>query len=96
MLAPAQPLSIPLGDDACAQISEDKTVPISTEYYNSPNRIEMVSILCTYTCVINSYEVQGSSAVLTKSMSISNSQSHYKTLYPTLLQCIVFWVIAHT
>ena len=47
MLVPAQPLSIPLGGDACADVNEGKTVPISTEYYNPPNEIEMVSILCS-------------------------------------------------
>ena len=61
MLAPALPLSIPLGGDACAQVSEDRTM----EFHNSPNRVEMVSILCTFTSSINSYHFHRTSAEFT-------------------------------
>ena len=64
--SPAQPLSIPLGGDACAHVSEGRTM----EFHNSPNRVEMVSVLCTFTCSINLYHFHGTSAVFTISGSM--------------------------
>ena len=95
MLAPAQPLSIPLGGDACAYVSEDKTAPTIVEFQEPPNRFEMVSILCSSTS-INSYHLHGTSAVFMK--SVSNSRSilkHCDDTCTTLLQYIVFWLFAH-
>ena len=78
MLAPAQPLSIPLGGDACADVSEGKTAPTIVEFQESPNRFEMVSILCSFTGNIILYHFHRTIALFTKSMSNRNSHIHYE------------------
>ena len=46
----SSPLFTSLGGDACAEDSDEKAVPIGVEYYNTPERVVMVSAVCSFTC----------------------------------------------
>ena len=58
-------LSTSLAGDACAEDSDEKAVPIGVEYYNTPERVVMVSVLCAVSPVaLQSHHCCRNSAVL--------------------------------
>ena len=65
-------LSTSLGGDACAEDNDEKAVPIGVEYYNTPERVAMVSVLCVVSPVaLQSHHCYRTSAVLQNQWAIS-------------------------